>query len=108
MTRKHLIRKEDRENVFRTVLIHHIHDSLKVVINVDAKQIFGSRHSVRSDKSEFDPHQHGHLLRTPRPSLGSVKAGHEFNMRRRHSNVLHPSRTGLLNPRMLFGEDVRK
>lgn len=92
MTSAHLIRKEDRESVFKTIMLHHNFENLKLVINVDAKKIFGSSQSMHSDKSDFVD-----LLRTPR-----------LNVRRKTSGVLHPSKTGLLNPTKLFGERVRK
>lgn len=108
MTRGHLIKKDDRENVFNTILVHHNFDNLKLVINVDAKKIFGSSHSVHSNTSDFD-HKQVHLLKTPRPSVGSIKPLRGLNVRRRSSGgILHPSKTGLLNPRTIFGEDVRK
>lgn len=93
MTSAHLIRKEDRENVFKAILLHHNYNNLKLVINVDAKKIFGSSQSIHTDKTDFVD-----LLRTPR-----------LNVRRRMSGgVLHPSKTGLLNPVKIFGEGVRK
>lgn len=92
MTSAHLIRKEDRESVFKAILLHHNYENLKLVINVEAKNIFGSSQSMRSDKSDFVD-----LLRTPR-----------LNTRRRTSNVLHPSEMGMLNPIKIFGEGVSK
>lgn len=104
MQRLSLIRKEDRESVFKAILLHHNYDTLKLVINVDAKKIFASSQSIHSHKSDVDHH----LLKTPRPSIGSVKGINELHhMKRRASNVLHPSTTGLLNTRMFFGEEVR-
>ncbi len=104
MQRSSLIRKEERESVFKAILLHHNYDMLKLVINVDTKNIFASSHSIQSLKSNVDHH----LLKTPRPSIGSVKGLNELHhMKRRTSNVFHPSKTGLLNPRIIFGEEVR-
>lgn len=104
MQRASLIRKEERESVFKAVLLHHKYDTLKLVVNVDAKNIFASSQSIHSHKSDIDHH----LLKTPRPSIGSVKGINELHhMKRRGSNVLHPSKTGLLNARMFFGDEVR-
>lgn len=102
MSNASLIRFEDRENIFKTVLQHHNYSHIQPMFKFDLRRRLGSTLSLRSDKADFD--RRIQLLQTPRRSSGSVR---KF-IRRGSSALFKPSRTNSLhNQQNMFNDDVR-
>lgn len=89
-----LIRLDDREKVFNTIMLHHNYELHQGAFNFDLKKTHGSNQSLTSNKSDAGSRRL-HIKQALRRDSSSAK-----KFTRRGSNaVFHPSRTGSFSSR---------